>query len=335
MNVYKINDIISCDFLKIPKSLFANPKYKSLSSDAKLSYALLYDRLSLSKQNGWINENDEVYLIYTREEIADDIGITYKKAISAFKELVSAQLITEQRCGRGMPNRIYIVKPELDAVHAKKYVKRDNLRTADSACLEGQLENANSEEMLITTEGLYIPDMPISDIKICQNGTSRTAQTGVQELPNQHPNKTYIIKTYSNHTDISQSVSHSASDNTYSGDGQADEVYRLEDILENCQLETFEEEERKILYDALERLFYSETFKVGGAVLPRRKVRSRMYEIDVTTLQSAMEKLHKNEKQIKNMTAYVMSTIFNCITEDCTLLHVDPYLNSLRERKNE
>ncbi len=335
MNVYKINDIISCDFLKIPKSLFANPKYKSLSSDAKLSYALLYDRLSLSKQNGWINDNDEVYLIYTREEIADDIGITYKKAISAFKKLVTAHLITEQRCGRGIPNRIYIVKPELDEACAKKYVKRENLRTADSACLKEQFSDENPDEMLTTTEGLYIPDMPISDIKICQNGTSRTAETEVQELPNRHPNKTYNNQTYSNRTEISQSVSHSVSDNTESADGQTDDVYSFEDILENCQLDTFEEEERKILYDALERLFYSESFKIGGAVLPRRKVRSRMYEIDVSTLESAMAKLHKNEKQIKNMTAYVMSTIFNCITEDCTLLHVDPYLNSLREVKKE
>ena len=335
MNVYKINDIISFDFLKIPKSLLANPKYKSLSSDAKLSYALLYDRLSLSKQNGWINENDEVYLIYTREEIADDIGITYKKAISAFKELVDAQLITEQRCGRGMPNRIYIVKPELDEACAQKYVKRENLRTADSACLEEQLKKEDSEEMLVTTEGLYIPDMPISDIKICQNSISRTAETEVQELPNRHPNKTYNNQTYSNHIETSQSVSHSVSDNTDSADGQTDDVYSFEDILENCQLDTFEEEERKILYDALERLFYSESFKIGGAVLPRRKVRSRMYEIDVSTLESAMAKLHKNERQIKNMTAYVMSTIFNCITEDCTLLHVDPYLNSLREVKKE
>ena len=335
MNVYKINDIISCDFLKIPKTLFANPKYKSLSSDAKLTYALLYDRLSLSKVNGWINESDEVYLIYTREEIAEDLGITYKKAISAFRELVDAELIVEKRCGRGMPNRIYIVKPELDAECAKKYVKRENLRTADSACLEEHLSDENPDEMLVTTEGLYIPDMPISDIKNCQNGTSRTADTEVQELPIRHPNKTYNNQTYSNHTEISQSVSHSASDNTYSADGQTDDVYSFEDILENCQLDTFEEEERKILYDALERLYYSECLKIGGAVLPRGKVRSRMYEIDVSTLESAMAKLHRNEKQIKNMTAYVMSTIFNCITEDCTLLHIDPYLNSLREVKKE
>ena len=56
MNVYKINDIINYEFLKIPKSLFANPRYRRLSSDAKLTYALLYDRLSLSKLNAWTNE---------------------------------------------------------------------------------------------------------------------------------------------------------------------------------------------------------------------------------------------------------------------------------------
>ena len=59
MTVYKINDLIKFDFLKIPKSLFANPKYKEMSSDAKLTYALLYDRLSLSKQNNWINGKAE------------------------------------------------------------------------------------------------------------------------------------------------------------------------------------------------------------------------------------------------------------------------------------
>lgn len=248
---------------------------------------------------------------------------------------MDAQLITEQRCGRGMPNRIYIVKIEMDTESVRNYVNRENLRTADSACLMVQLPNAKSDELLTTVEGIYLPDKPISDIKTCQNDTSRTDETEVQELPNQHPNKTYINKTYSNHTDSSQSVSHCASDNTYKGDGQTDDVYSLEDILENCQLDTFEEQERKILYDALERLFYSENFKIGGAVLPRRKVRSRMYEIDVTTLQSAIEKLHKNKKPIKNMTAYVMSTVFNCITEDYTLLLVDPYLNSLRQSGEE
>ncbi len=297
MNVYKINDIINCEFLKIPKTMFANQNYRSLSSDAKLTYALLYDRLSLSKLNGWINGNDEVYLIYTRDEIAEDLGISYKKAISAFKELVDIGLITEHRCGRGMPNRIYIVKPEVDAESAKKYVKRENLRTAE---------------------------------------------TGYQELPKPQSNKTNIIKTDFNNTDNSQSVSmrrtigfYTETPETLSYDGQTDTIYSFDDILENCQLDTFDEEERKILYDAMERLYYSESLKIGNAHLPQNKVRSRMYEIDVTVLQSVIAKLHQNDRQIKNITAYVMSTLFNCITEEYSLLHVDPYLNSLREIRRE
>ena len=58
-----------------------------------------------------------------------------------------------------------------------------------------------------------------------------------------------------------------------------------------------------------------------------------MYEIDVNTLQSAMDKLHRNTAQIKNVTAYAMSTIFNCITEEYSAVHVDPFLNEMRRRE--
>ena len=74
---------------------------------------------------------------------------------------------------------------------------------------------------------------------------------------------------------------------------------------------------------------------IGNARLPQNSVRSRMYEIDANILQSAIANLHKNDKPIRNITAYVMSTIFNCITEEYSLLHVDPYLNSLRSWQRE
>lgn len=340
MNLYKINDIISCEFLKIPKAMFANEKYRKLSSDAKLAYALLYDRLSLSKLNGWINENDEVYLIYTREEIAEDLGITYKKSISAFKELTDAGLIAEQRQGRGMPNKIFIVKLELSEKQAKKYVKRENLRYADSVCLEENMSEYKMCQNSISEETTPKQEVPNEDIKNSQNSTSRSAETAVLDVPELHTNNTYINQIYNNHAEKSQSVSQQSKFKLYtesaekiSQDRQTDSPYRLEDILERCQLEYFDEEERKILYDALERMFYSDGLKIGNARLPQDKVRSRMYEIDYNTLQSAVCNLHKNTKPISNITAYVMSTIFNCITEEYSLLHIDPYLNSLRRRE--
>ncbi len=342
MNVYKINDIINCEFLKIPKAMFANETYRKLSSDAKLAYALLYDRLSLSMLNGWINENDEVYLIYTREEIAEDLGITYKKAISAFKELIGANLIAETRSGRGMPNRIYVVKADLSEKQAKKYVKRENLRTADSVCLTENMAEFEICQNSISNKSADSQDVPESDIKNFQNGMSRTAETEALDVPKSHPNYTYHKKIYNNHTENSQSVSQGKAFRIYTGnadeiekDRQTDSQYKFEEILENCQLEYFDEEERRILYDALERMFYSDGMTIGNARLPQNSVRSRMYEIDVSTLESALSNLHKNDKPIRNITAYVMSTIFNCITEEYSLLHVDPYLNSLRSIRRE
>ncbi len=342
MNVYKINDIINCEFLKIPKAMFANETYRKLSSDAKLAYALLYDRLSLSMLNGWINENDEVYLIYTREEIAEDLGITYKKAISAFKELLGANLITETRSGRGIPNKIYIVKADLSEKQAKKYVKRENLRTADSVCLTENMAEVEICQNSTSSNDGDNQDMPNGNIKNSQNGISRTAETGDLDVPNQHPNHTNNKKIYNNYTYNSQSVSLGKPFRVYTGnaeeiekDRQTDSQYKFEEILENCQLDCFDEEERRVLYDALERMFYSDGMVIGKARLPQNNVRSRMYEIDYSTLQSALANLHKNDKPIRNITAYVMSTIFNCITEEYSLLHVDPYLNSLRGWRKE
>lgn len=333
MNVYKITDIITCEFLKIPKAMFANAKYTVLSSDAKLTYALLYDRLSLSKLNGWINEDDEVFLIYTREEVAEDLGISYKKAISAFKELTDASLITEQRCGRGMPNKIYIVKPELSVADAQEYVHSENLRTAKSACLENAEENDICENG-ISEEDADNYDIPNSDIKNCHIGISKGAISEYQDVPYRHPNQTNINKTYNINTNNSQSVIEQDHKFNPPDDGQADEETQdFEKIIENCNLDSFEPEERKILYDALERMYFTKEFKVGDAVLPQKKVRSRMYELNSGILRSAIFNLHQNDRKIKNITGYVMSTIFNCITEEYSLLHVDPYLNAMRRKE--
>ena len=308
MNVYKINDIINYEFLKIPKSMFLNKDYRELSSDAKLTYALLYDRLSLSKLNNWINENCEVYLIYTREEIAEDLGLSYKKAISAFRELLSAGLIREQRCGRGMPNKIYIVKIDLSERRAKEYCEKE----------KKNFQNGISGNMVNKEE------LPKGNIKKCKNGISETSKMESLDMPKLHPNKTYINKTEIIHTDNSQSVL-----SRNEGLTDEDEFYK---ILENCQLDSFDEEERKIFYDALERLYYSNGFKIGQAILPKENVRRRMKEITASTLQSAIHNLHKNENEVKNITAYVMTTIFNCITEDYTQAHIDPFLNSIRPK---
>ena len=103
------------------------------------------------------------------------------------------------------------------------------------------------------------------------------------------------------------------------------------DILDACELSYFEPETARVFENAIERLFYSDSFRIGKAVLPQSRVRSRLHLLDGMILRTAESKLRANvDRQIKNSTAYTMATIFNCIAESESDLMVDPYLNSLR-----
>jgi hypothetical protein len=104
----------------------------------------------------------------------------------------------------------------------------------------------------------------------------------------------------------------------------------LEHILENCELHVLPDEEADVFRNAVTRLFYSDSLRIGSAVLPRQVIRSHLYGIDGTVLLDTREKLRRNtDKQIKNSTAYVMTTLLNNVWELKSDLMVDPCLNQM------
>src|SRR5699024_8217230 len=103
----KLHDAISHFHMQMPRWLFSDPQYSGLSLESKVAYTFLLNRFQLSRRNGWVNRHGEVYVIYTREDLAREMQISYRKAITCFKELVQKHLLWEQRQGRGMPNRIF------------------------------------------------------------------------------------------------------------------------------------------------------------------------------------------------------------------------------------
>ena len=56
-------------FYRVPKLLFTSDRFWNLSTDAKMLYGLLLDRMALSQKNGWVDEQGRVYIIYTVENI--------------------------------------------------------------------------------------------------------------------------------------------------------------------------------------------------------------------------------------------------------------------------
>ncbi|MDO4974679.1 MAG: replication initiator protein A, partial [Eubacteriales bacterium] len=61
-------------FYRIPKVLFTERRFSSISAEAKVLYGLLLDRMSLSARNGWLDDEGRVYIIFSVEDIMTSMG---------------------------------------------------------------------------------------------------------------------------------------------------------------------------------------------------------------------------------------------------------------------
>lgn len=96
-------------FYRIPKVLFTDERFRSISAEAKILYGLLLDRMNLSAKNGWLDKDGKVYIIFTIEDIMDAMGCADQKAGKLLFELEKkCGLIERKRQGLGKPNLIYV-----------------------------------------------------------------------------------------------------------------------------------------------------------------------------------------------------------------------------------
>lgn len=98
-------------FYRVPRLLIKDVRFKGLSSDAKLLYGLMLDRMSLSMKNGWVDDENRAYIYYTVENVMEDLGCAKEKCIKIIAELDSKKgigLIEKKRQGLGKPDIIYV-----------------------------------------------------------------------------------------------------------------------------------------------------------------------------------------------------------------------------------
>lgn len=98
-------------FYRIPKLLFTDKRFETLSTDAKLLYGMLIDRMELSLKSGWIDGQGRIYIYFTIDEVMERYHCASGKAVRLIAELDSEKgigLIETVRQGLGKPNIIYV-----------------------------------------------------------------------------------------------------------------------------------------------------------------------------------------------------------------------------------
>lgn len=97
--------------IKIPKSLFKNPKYANLSPLAILLYGFLLDRTSLSYVSGkqWQDDTGNFFVYFPLSEISERLSCGHDKATAILKELAESGLIHRARQKPGSPYKITVM----------------------------------------------------------------------------------------------------------------------------------------------------------------------------------------------------------------------------------
>lgn len=171
-------------FVRVPKILISHPVLKNLSTDAKLLYGMMLDRMSLSIKNNWIDEQNRVYIIYSLEDVKELLNCKDNKAIAVMKELDTKHgvgLIEKRRRGQGKTNIIYV----------KNFMKEEEEEAQESATQN--FENPTSKE-----------EAPQENhTQTWEKSSSRTVKNKVLEV-----GKTKSNNTKKNKTNTSDTESH-------------------------------------------------------------------------------------------------------------------------------
>ncbi len=283
-------------FFRIPKVLFKDKRFKNISTDAKVLYGLMLDRVSLSVRNRWIDDMERVYIIFTLEEIMQELDCANQKATKLISELEEkAYLIERKRQGQGKPTLIYVKN------------------------FSSQIEMNVEKQTMAETHDFHdsqTHDFHDSRLMISMNPDSRKS----------HVNNTNNNKTDFNNTDPILSSG---------GEGiRREDRKKVEELLiQNLQVDVLKQNRPKektliceivaLLTDTLcsKRSF----IRIASDDKPIEEVQANLLLLRIDHIEYVLDCMAQNTTKVKNMKQYLLAALYNAP------MTIDSYYSSLAQ----
>lgn len=266
-------------FYRIPKLLFTDSRFSSLSAEAKTLYGILLDRMDLSMKNGWLDKQNRVYMFFTVQEIQESLGCGKNKAIQLMKELEKMGLIERKRQGMGKPSFVY-VKNILSCPESGS--KRFRNQTS------GGLEN-----------------------KLQEVGKSNPNHTDYSHTDHSQNNQSYPEDSDSEKDD------REVDDNAFDAirkRGDYHRYFREELGIDELKAEypsnaDMIEELLELIVDTVCSSRYF--IRIGKENLPAEIVRSRMMKLNAEHIRYLISCLNENTTKIRDIRQYLLTALYN------------------------
>lgn len=308
-------------FYRVPRLLIKDERFKGLSSDAKLLYGLMLDRMSLSMKNGWLDDENRAYIIYTVDAIMEDLGCAKATCVKIMKELDTENgigLIEKKRRGLGKPDIIY-VKNFSSITDGQREEIPD---TADKITEVQKLNFKKSNNYTSRSSETELQEVQNLEHQKSKMQTSRGSESELAEVQELAPN--YTNYNYTNQSYIDRSyinpINQSENRQEDTIDGMDDANTYIAIIKENIEYEhhmKFEKHGDRELYQELFEVICEvvcvkrKSIRIGGEEYPYELVKSKFLKLNSGHLGYVMECMKNTTTKIGNIKAYMITALYN------------------------
>lgn len=339
LDYYHGNEEEKFPFLRIPKQLLQK-EFAELSSDAKLLYGILLDRMQLSLKNHWVDAEDRVYVIYRIAEIMEVFGYSNKKAGEMLKELQNIGLIDKKRRGQGKPDFIYVKKIVQTTTEVSEKEENHTLPISETVLVkEPEAEVIELEKEEIVDEQAKKETLESEEnsdyFQKCKKYTSESeyfSQAVVQEMLESLflKCKNYIqesntnINNNNNNTNINNLSIYPSNTRLIHTDEIGQTVSNFEQyrtiIRENIEYDTLKQSLQLSAYD---KNLVDELYEIICDVvcIPRKELLHRPYEVvkaqfmklNARHIKYVIHCMRNNTNTIKNIKNYLTTCLYNAV----------------------
>ncbi len=271
-------------FFRIPKVLFTDPQFKHISTDAKVLYGMMLDRVSLSVKNNWMDEDGRIYIIFTLEDIMEEMNCGDQKATKLQVELEKkCGLIERKRQGQGKPTLIYV----------KNFISNTS---------ESRIKTRENHE---------------SGFQTRENHESRIVKNGNPDSRKSRANNTDNIKTDFNDTDPFLSSGLDKPETEWKGTESRSEIKDLfEKNLQAEELRKGRSKDAGLINEIIELLvdaFCSrqKRIRIARDDKPADDVREKLLMLDASHIEYVLTCMAQNTTQITNIRQYLLAALYN------------------------
>ena len=315
-------------FYRVPRLLIKDERFKKLSSDAKLLYGLMLDRMSLSMKNEWFDDENRAYIIYTIDSIMEDLGCAKEKAVKVLAELDSVKgigLVEKVRRGLGKPDIIYVK----NFTSISEQMDEKEPANADKITEVGKSNFKKSENRTSGSQKTELQEVRKPNFRKSENQTSGSSKIEPQEVGESNPNYTNYNQTYMNQTNSNQT------EESYINPFNQSETAELKDdaidmrnttqsyinlIKDNISYDhhmKYDGYGKRDLYDELFQVICEvvcvnrKTVRISGEDYPYELVKSRFLKLDSSHLEYVIGCMQNTTTKITNIKAYMITALYN------------------------